>query len=243
MKNKNKIISLILVLVCVLSVCLLSSCEKDSSKYYVEEDSRYSFDLLKSTVMDVPFVFALNSTESFVQLNSDKTIQISVMANNGITAKIKDFIDINAALDGINIERDFNAYAPELIPGASLDDLDTTAKLLCSSLDITLTGLGFANEQTEELSKILKKEIPFPDDYKIPDDLGFKYNGTYYIEDVQTDSGIVKGVYIGDHDSDSDSFLIMTLYEEKKGENTIQKLMFRVEFLQLYVRMTKTEIK
>ena len=244
MKNRmKKITCVILIIVCLLSVWLLSSCKDDSGIYYVEENTEYTFDLLQSTAMSLPFALALNNNESYIQFNTDKTVKIRLIANSALLQTVQESYDLNKLVGDTNVEKLFNFYAPNFVPGADIDNIGETLNLICQSFNLTLYGLDFVNEQSEELAQILKREKPIPDDFEIPSQLGFEVNETYYIKDVQNENGIVKGVFIGEYDENTEPFLIMTMYEEKNNKDEIvQKLSYRIEVIQMYAQMTKTKI-
>lgn len=245
-KNYKKLLCAVLIIISVLSVCLLSACDSYSDEiYYIDQDMRYSFDTLQSTVMSMPFMVVLDSKETYIQLNKDKTIKIRFVANSSLLNNILEESEVNLGemINGIDIEENFNAYASELFPGADINDLQKTFTLLTESLNITLMGADYINEESEKITKILKKEIPFPDEFTLPDTLGIEINENYYIKDVQTDEGTAKGVFVGQYNPDTDPFFILTMYEKEQYGKAINKLSMRIEFVQFYANLTQTVLK
>ncbi len=212
--------------------------------YFVEETVHYDF-VKPTTVGLIPgglgglIVGLIDASKSGITLKPDGTMELLIILDmNGINALLKQFnIDINSLVKNVDLTAFVAQYVNGLFPGFSLYDAEASLGLLPGSTGLELVGLDFESENIQKLVNALEaapNNFSLPQGFVLPDGLGIKYSGKYYIRDVEGyDGETYKGVYVGEHhNKDGAPFVVMTMYENSSGNQMIKT---NIEFIKTYV--------
>ncbi|MEG1613293.1 MAG: hypothetical protein RR357_03900 [Clostridia bacterium] len=247
MKKSIKFINIALVFVLfVCSFTILSACgDKDNAPdkcpcyTFVSKEEVYRF-TDETNIMNLPngIVYGLlNNKESGIIIRPDGTITVKIILRDIKSLLELANIDLSTILNDVDLDDFVDLYVSGLFPGFSFDNVKDSLALLPKSTGIGLVGLDFESENIKKLVKALEtKPRSIPKDFIVPEGLGIEYNGKYFIKNVTSADGtVMKGVFIGDnHSSDTDPYVIMTMYEQAKKDGSImQMIKTRIEFVQI----------
>lgn len=198
--------------------------ETDSAsdgRYRIAETSDFR-PTTDSSIFGVPAVFAVKFNESYIRLGADGSFQMRFLFNSGLLAL--GGIDLSA----FNLSAIVDQYAVELLPGFTLDDLQSSL-LLAKSLGLSFIGLDFDDPDIQAIARSLAQTGTLPPDMALPDGIGFEVNTTYYLKDVYGADGTkYVGCFVGAHGQYGEPFFIFTLGtdSETQKDTLIGKILF-----------------
>ena len=148
--------------------------ETDSAsdgRYRIAETSDFR-PTTDSSIFGVPAVIAVKFNESYIRLGADGSFRMRFLFNSGLLAP--GGIDLSA----FNLSAIVDQYAVELLPGFTLDDLQSSL-LLAKSLGVSFIGLDFDDPDIQAIARSLAQTGTLPPDMTLPDGIGFEVNTTY----------------------------------------------------------------
>ena len=196
--------------------------ETDSAsdgRYRIAETSDFR-PTTDSSIFGVPAVFAVKFNESYIRLGADGSFRMRFLFNSGLLAL--------GDLSAFNLSAIVDQYAVELLPGFTLDDLQSSL-LLAKSLGVSFIGLDFDDPDIQAIARSLAQTGTLPPDMTLPDGIGFEVNTTYYLKDVYGADGTkYVGCFVGAHGQYGEPFFIFTLGtgSETQKDTLIGKILF-----------------
>lgn len=196
--------------------------ETDSAsdgRYRIAETSDFR-PTTDSSIFGVPAVFAVKFNESYIRLGADGSFRMRFLFNSGLLAL--------GDLSSFNLSAIVDQYAVELLPGFTLDDLQSSL-LLAKSLGVSFIGLDFDDPDIQAIARSLAQTGTLPPDMTLPDGIGFEVSTTYYLKDVYGADGTkYVGCFVGAHGQYGEPFFIFTLGtdSETQKDTLIGKILF-----------------
>ncbi len=230
--------SLFIAVVLLVSALLFSTaCTPKSNEpesYLVEEDTSFAIILTESSIMGLPFNLFIDRSSSIV-LRTDGTATITIKTTRALSGLANTLL--SQGLAGEFLITPFVEMALEYIPGFSLIDMQSTFGLVQTLLGLTLVGFDWTDPEIEELFNTIHETGKLPAELRIPNSLTLEYTANYYIKDVASPySGAYSGIYMGDHASNGEPFILMDLREDDNGD---KKINLRIELVKLIVNASE----
>lgn len=235
MKNFKKIISSILVISVALAFLVsFTACNNSSER--VKSDISFAIEN-NTKVMDVPIAIFLNKKDSGITLRKDGTMTLRFALNSAVPALINSTFNISTMLGEMDFNEYMSDYVSQVFPGFTLQDVPASLGLIEHSLGLTITGLDLASDNTQTLFEGLETGV-FAENIAFPPNIGLEYNGPYTLKQLKdADGKDYTVIYMGKHEKNGESFVVMGLDENSEGKKVIN---CRVNFINFI--MTATEI-
>lgn len=234
MKNFKRIISSTLILTISL-VFLLSFVSCTNKNEHVKKDITFNIEN-ETEIMNIPISIFLNKKDSGITLRKDGTMTLRFALNSAVPALVNKTFNISTMLGSMDFNEYVNSYAIPIFPGFTLQDVPYSLGLVESSLGIKLTGIDLTSENTKALFVGLNTGV-FADNIVFPSNIGLEYNGPYTIKELtDADGKPYTVIYMGKHNDNGESFVVMGLDTNSEGKKVIT---CRINFINFYMLATE----
>lgn len=235
MKKNNKLLLTIFTLVFLLSsLFVLASC--DAPSWLVEEDTMFYLDNHPdSTIMGIPFLFAIDRKKSGIILRKDGTATVTLVTNSLVSSLLALVPD----LDQIQLDAEtkdlINTIANDYFPGFDIEKPIASLELLEKSVNLKLVGLDDPDFQAALTE--FGETGSLPKNFSIPKGFGVEYNCKYYLSKVSSlEKEDYTAVHLGKHSAGGEGPILLTLSTNEEGKRMVT---FRFGVLGLFLSATE----
>lgn len=214
--------------------------EPDPRDRHLDEDTRFAV-TDECAVWDIPLMTFLDAEKSHITLYADGRIVLEAyIAEWAATAANLALAGGGLGLEDIDIQSMIaDPYASELFPGFDLKDPMGILDMLDGTLGLGLIGIDPEHPGIAALIESLETTGRLPASFSLPNDIGIRYEGTYYIEELTSSvtGETYTAVYTGLAGEGGQPYIIGTLTENEDGTTSIKA---KIEFLN-FVAAGRTE--
>lgn len=190
-----------------------------------ESDSD-SGDILGMLLGIVDDLFDRNKTG--VSLGADGTMRLSLVLDPEMAEGLEVFLP---ALGGLDMGSFANTYLEPIMPGFTSMDIIEVFGLAEESLGLKVVSDGDTDAFLRLLAGALFDGGQLPEDMAIPEGFGLVLESTYTLRTVTYPDGTAyTGVFLTPSDPDTQSYIVMTMYDYSDGTHALN---LKVDFVKL----------
>lgn len=190
-----------------------------------ESDSD-SGDILGMLLGIVDDLFDRNKTG--VSLGADGTMRLSLVLDPEMAEGLEVFLP---ALGGLDMGSFANTYLEPIMPGFTSMDIIEVFGLAEESLGLKVVSDGDTDAFLRLLAGALFDGGQLPEDIAIPEGFGLVLESTYTLRTVTYPDGTAyTGVFLTPSDPDTQSYIVMTMYDYSDGTHALN---LKVDFVKL----------
>lgn len=248
MKKAKKILVVVLLVVLIVTAVLLTSCkEKNPALAYFEDTRVYKITKFDALGFGPVIALALDFDQSYFSFDEKGTCEFRIMINKHIIPAANVFIStLIGSVKRESIDKFNEAYTATLFPGFTFDEVIESFRLLRKGLGLEVIGLEEDSEIMKKVNESFAKGEAFPEDIKLPEIIGIKYTGPYFLMDVKSpsDGTVYHGLFLGKYVKNTQPYVGATLesnVEREVIENgttnkvSVNTLSITVDFLKLNI--------
>lgn len=188
------------------------------------------------SVWGIPLGMALDKSNSRITFRKDGTmlmeayIMPEVIRGLNIQFANGEFTLPDADIQDIIVD----PYASQLFPGFDLGDPMGAFEMLRQTLGLSIIGLDPEHPGIAALLDTISTTGRLPSSINLPETLGVRYEGTYYIEEVTSAATGVTytAIYTGEAGEGGQPYIVGTLTEAEDGTMRVST---RIEFLNFVI--------